>query len=859
MYKISIIVPVYNQEDTLQRAFDSIKNQSFDFESLEVIFVDDASTDNSVNIIKEFSDNYKNVKSIRLSENSGFAGKPRNVGIENATAQYLMFLDPDDVFLEDACKTLYDNITENDSDIASGNYNINRDNRIVRNDWSILKLNDGEFRQAKNINEYFNFILATPSVWSKIFKREFVLREKLEFLVGVPAQDLVFVSEALIKANGIRFINKAVVEYMPQATSVTSTRSKEVLLGFIESYTKLFHIANEFNRDYAWISYRNLFFWMKQFCLSDLSIKDKIDLLYVANPLFKEFIATDKLKIPEFLDEFLDAIARKDFLEASKISENLDIYYDENILLEKIKEKEIFLLFYGLDIEIGGLAKATFNRANLLNEHGYKVTLLNLNESINCRYITQYFHENGYLDKSIDIINIVEYYGQKNNINKIQKPPLPNSTEKKDKTRISEHYDSDGKLCKREYEFDEYSCEETNESTNYYTKDGFKYLTVKDEYTLIDRESNFKIEFKDMFEFHNYFITEVLLKCENKPFLINENSGKIPNFNDISPMLAHKIASIHTNPYKEEYHYGSPLRDNFTILKNSRYLEYVVVLTEKLKEDLIKEFNFKNIKAIPNILNMTASKNTEKENNRISIFARLSHEKNISDAIKAFKVVTENRNDAKLEIFGRAVIEDELAEEKRLKNLIKELELEDNVIFKGHTYKAFDEMSKSLATLFVSDYEGLGMVVLESMVNQTPVISYDINYGPSDFINNGKNGFLVKQYDVNTLAEKILYILDNPDKAVEMGKTAKKDVLEKIDDNTLFLKWQDVLREVYINSQSKNNTQINKVILQELIDTERVKIKLYKENHRLYKDNKFLKRQITSKKGIKGIFKKFRF
>ena len=859
MYKISIIVPVYNQEDTLQRAFDSIKNQSFDFESLEVIFVDDASTDNSVNIIKEFSDNYKNVESIHLSENSGFAGKPRNIGIENATAQYLMFLDPDDVFLEDACKTLYDNITENDSDIASGNYNINRDNRIVRNDWSILKLDNEESRQAKNINEYFNFILATPSVWSKIFKREFVLREKLEFLVGVPAQDLVFVSEALLKANGIRFINKAVVEYMPHATSVTSTRSKEVLLGFIESYTKLFHIANDFNRDYAWISYRNLFFWMKQYCLSDLSIKDKIDLLYVANPLFEEFITTDKLKIPEFLDEFLDAIARKDFLEASKISENLDIYYDENILLEKIKEKEIFLLFYGLDIEIGGLAKATFNRANLLNEHGYKVTLLNLNESINCRYITQYFHENGYLDKSIDIINIVEYYGQKNNINKIQKPPLPNSTEKKDKTRISEHYDSDGKLCKREYEFDEYSCEETNESTNYYTKDGFKYLTVKDEYTLIDRESNFKIEFKDMFEFHNYFITEVLLKCENKPFLINENSGKIPNFNDISPMLAHKIASIHTNPYKEEYHYGSPLRDNFTILKNSRDLEYVVVLTEKLKEDLIKEFNFKNIKAIPNILNMTASKNTEKENNRISIFARLSHEKNISDAIKAFKVVTENRNDAKLEIFGRAVIEDELAEEKRLKNLIKELELEDNVIFKGHTYKAFDEMSKSLATLFVSDYEGLGMVVLESMVNQTPVISYDINYGPSDFINNGKNGFLVKQYDVNTLAEKILYILDNPDKAVEMGKTAKKDVLEKIDDNTLFLKWQDVLREVYINSQSKNNTQINKVILQELIDTERVKIKLYKENHRLYKDNKFLKRQITSKKGIKGIFKKFRF
>ena len=158
MYNISIIIPVYNKEDTIQRAFESIKNQSIGFESLEVIFVDDSSIDNSVNIIKELSENYKNVKSINLSENSGFAGKPRNVGIENATAPYLMFLDPDDVFLEDACKILYESITENDSDIASGNYNINKDNKIVRNDWDILKLNDGESRQAKNIKEYFNFI-----------------------------------------------------------------------------------------------------------------------------------------------------------------------------------------------------------------------------------------------------------------------------------------------------------------------------------------------------------------------------------------------------------------------------------------------------------------------------------------------------------------------------------------------------------------------------------------------------------------------------------------------------------------------------------------------------------------------------
>ena len=62
MYKISVIVPVFNVEDTLQNAFDSILNQSIGFENLEVIFVDDKSTDKSANIIKSYSKKYNNVK-----------------------------------------------------------------------------------------------------------------------------------------------------------------------------------------------------------------------------------------------------------------------------------------------------------------------------------------------------------------------------------------------------------------------------------------------------------------------------------------------------------------------------------------------------------------------------------------------------------------------------------------------------------------------------------------------------------------------------------------------------------------------------------------------------------------------------
>ena len=89
MYKISIIIPVFNVEDTLIDSFNSILNQDFGFENLEVIFVDDCSTDNSANIIKDFSNKYDNVKSIFLDRNSGFAGRPRNIGILNSTADGL--------------------------------------------------------------------------------------------------------------------------------------------------------------------------------------------------------------------------------------------------------------------------------------------------------------------------------------------------------------------------------------------------------------------------------------------------------------------------------------------------------------------------------------------------------------------------------------------------------------------------------------------------------------------------------------------------------------------------------------------------------------------------------------------------
>ena len=85
MYKISIIVPVHNSEKYLRNSLESIINQSIGFENIEVIIVNDASTDGTKDIIDEYSYKYNNFKPIHLTENTGAAYGPRNIGLRKAT------------------------------------------------------------------------------------------------------------------------------------------------------------------------------------------------------------------------------------------------------------------------------------------------------------------------------------------------------------------------------------------------------------------------------------------------------------------------------------------------------------------------------------------------------------------------------------------------------------------------------------------------------------------------------------------------------------------------------------------------------------------------------------------------------
>lgn len=114
MDKISVIVPIYNQEKYLKECIDSILNQ--DYGDFEVLLVNDGSTDNSLNICYEYSKNNDNIKVLNLEH--GGVSNARNKGIKSASGKYVCFIDSDDIINKKFLSTLYMMISKYDSDIA---------------------------------------------------------------------------------------------------------------------------------------------------------------------------------------------------------------------------------------------------------------------------------------------------------------------------------------------------------------------------------------------------------------------------------------------------------------------------------------------------------------------------------------------------------------------------------------------------------------------------------------------------------------------------------------------------------------------------------------------------------------------
>ena len=142
MYKISVVVATYNSGDFLNEFLDSIMSQSLGFEDIEVIFVDDASTDSyTLELLHNFDEMYSNVLAVFLDENSGFPGTGRNRGLDLASGEYVIFADHDDSYVENAFEVMYNEITKENADFLITNfYKVYENESVKEKQFSIGKI-----------------------------------------------------------------------------------------------------------------------------------------------------------------------------------------------------------------------------------------------------------------------------------------------------------------------------------------------------------------------------------------------------------------------------------------------------------------------------------------------------------------------------------------------------------------------------------------------------------------------------------------------------------------------------------------------------------------------------------------------
>lgn len=218
MAEISIIIPCYNVEKYLMRCFLSLKAQTIGIENLELIFVDDASTDGTWHIIQKIENEYpQNVIAVHCDEN-GRQGRARNIGMTYATTDYIGFVDSDDWVEPNMFEILLDEMVKNNRDIVYCRFF--RDNgeevKVHKLDGTAAYLFIDSEEKRK---EFIRSNCLGYGVWDKIYKKDFLEKNNIYFPECVAYEDIFFSGLYYLYAERIAIVNYELYHYFVNENS----------------------------------------------------------------------------------------------------------------------------------------------------------------------------------------------------------------------------------------------------------------------------------------------------------------------------------------------------------------------------------------------------------------------------------------------------------------------------------------------------------------------------------------------------------------------------------------------------------------------------------------------------------------
>ena len=329
MPKVSVIIPVYNTEKYLEKCLDSVCNQTLS--DIEIICINDASTDNSLEVLKQYAATDNRIKVISFEENKG-AATARNTGIEIATGEYIGFVDSDDYIDIDFYEKLYDKAKESNADIVKSN---------LKN----LGWNTSSTSVYYNLDDVKKTKLKFNHVPTAIFRRNFLLQNKILFPENLEcAEDSVFEILVASACNKIEIVDDVWYYYVFRQNSlnhnilITENKIKSIETALSKIMTLIGNLNLEKNLYFDIVD--DKYKYISKFCKNKKLTEAAQKYLPVAE---KNILSRVKLK-DEFLKRKFDARVKNAWNKKLQELNKLKYTLDYNKIDEDIKHFKDFAI-----------------------------------------------------------------------------------------------------------------------------------------------------------------------------------------------------------------------------------------------------------------------------------------------------------------------------------------------------------------------------------------------------------------------------------------------------------------------------------------------------------------------------------
>lgn len=297
-HKVSIIIPNYNGSTYIKKCINSVVNQTY--KNIEIIIIDDESTDNSWELIQEFDREYNNVIIFRQANMN--ASIARNRGIELATGKYALFLDSDDELFEDSIEIMVDSMNKMNCELVIGNF--------VKID------SNGNIKSQVNVNytngecdNPYDYIGTVPNPSNKLFNLDIIKENKIYFGNVRIGQDLNFFLKYIYYCNKIYLLKNNLYKWRVLEGSISNTYNFKIF-DIVESFndTKRFYknreIIDLYNKYISAIEYRHYYLQMEKQKNFKNSLQKKVVINYFYIKL-KEVDLSESINLNNYKNDYL--------------------------------------------------------------------------------------------------------------------------------------------------------------------------------------------------------------------------------------------------------------------------------------------------------------------------------------------------------------------------------------------------------------------------------------------------------------------------------------------------------------------------------------------------------------------------